>query len=281
MILSRGTLMAVTLVCAATLQGQVAHAQSIWMPPTTNSQIRLEVLKPMYDAEGVGFWTQAWYLSGQARLSPVVALQFEVPYSRYEEEGFETQSTVGNPYIGMVYGAKDLKGVIVEAGGRLPLLSEEDVDEDLAALINGWAADFTRMEAFAPETVTLRLRAGGHVVNNAESGVNLRLMLGAQAWIPTDDGETELVADADMGLWMLGTQANVGAVLSAKTLLTESDLSISERSEFQLGLSGSMRFGQVEPGIHARLPLANEGLIGLGEFVDAVVGVTCTVHLVP
>ena len=46
-------------------------------------------------------------------------------------------------------------------------------------------------------------------------------------------------------------------------------------------MSGSMRFGQVEPGIHARLPLANEGLIGLGEFVDAVVGVTCTVHLVP
>lgn len=268
---------AVTVTCFV----QKVKAQSIWLPPATASQIRLEALKPVFDLEGVGFWTSAWYLSGFARVGPRVALEVELPFSMYEEEGVESQSTLGNPYLGVVYGAQDRTGPIVEAGGRLPILSDERAADNIGAVISGWVADVNRMESFAPDMAALRLRAGGYLVNNPQAGMAIRLMAGGQAWIPTSGGDGEVALDADLGLWNLGPQIAVGAVLSLKTLVTESDLSFSERSELQLGLVGSVRWGQVEPGIHAHLPLGNEGLIGLGEVIDVVLGVHCTVHLVP
>jgi hypothetical protein len=275
----RNALLTLALSAAITGISHSANAQSIWMPPTMGSHIQLEAMKPSYSVEGVGFWTSAWYLGGLARLSPAVALYLEVPFASYEEEGFESQSTIGNPYVGIVYGSVERRGFVLEAGGRIPAVSEQDASDKLGAIITGWTADFTRFEAFAPETIALKVKGGGYLVSNPQSGLVLKLMLGAHAWIPTGGGDGELVADVDMGLWKLAPKGSIGAVISEKTLLTQGDLSLTERSEFQLGLSGSMRFGQVEPGIHLHLPLGNEGLIGLGELVDVVWGVNCTVHL--
>jgi hypothetical protein len=257
-----------------------AGAQSIWLPPATGSQVTVEAMKSVYDpSEGIAFLSTAWYMSGWVRLNPNLGLALEVPYSNYEEDGFDAQSTIGNPYVGVVCGSQDLRGWVVEAGGRIPILGEADFDENYAAMANGIATDVTRTEAFLPEVASVRIRAGGYAASNPQSGMVIRIMAGGSVWIPTSGGDSEFLGEADIALWRLDPKANVGAILSAKTLLTESDLSFTERSEFQLGVAGGLRFGQVEPGVHAHLPLSNEGLFGLGQIQDVVVGVNCTVHL--
>lgn len=271
---------AVALTLLTVLAAPSAQAQSIWLPPANRSQLSLEADKAMYaESEDIGFMTTAWFLTGWAQVSPTLALQAELPYARYEQESYDAESLVGNPYVGIVYGSVDRQGVVVEAGARLPLVSEDDAFENLGAAFNGIATDVTRMEAFLPKLVTVRLRAGGYAISNTHTGLYLRMMAGGQFWIPTDDGDTETLADVDLGLWHLNDKSSFGAVFSAKSILSEPDLSFTERSEFTLGLSGSMRFGRAEPGVDVRLPIGNEGFLGVGEFVDAVLGAHVVVHL--
>lgn len=63
-------------------------------------------------------------------------------------------------------------------------------------------------------------------------------------------------------------------------MLSEDNLSFSERSEFQLGLDANTTFGNVRPGVHLHLPLGDDGLFSTGQAVSFVFGLNVTL-LIP
>jgi len=92
-------------------------------------------------------------------------------------------------------------------------------------------------------------------------------------WIPTDNGDTEVFADVVGQIWFQGDQFLFGATLTGRSLLTESGLNLTERSEIQLGFGVNRTFGNVRPGFHVHIPVLDEGLILMGARVGAVFGV--------
>ena len=256
-------------------------AQSIWMPQPDAPFVRLEWYKANYDlANDITFLTSVWFLTGAIKVAPTIAVVAEVPFSYYNEEPssgtFEAESAFGNPYVAVLVGSTGTVGV-GEFGIRLPMVT----DDNFSALVNGWMTDFSRWEAFLPDILTVRARGGANLPA-ASGAISIRLLVGANLLVPTEGGgDSELMADADAGIWYRPVNFTVGAVLSGKTLLSESDLSLKERSEAQLSLAALAQFGSFEPGVSLRLPLFNDGLAGLGDLVSAVYGLNLTVHLGP
>lgn len=267
------------LVAATIVTGNRAAAQSIWMPPTPAPNFRIEVYKPNYDFDGAKFLTTAWFFSWTVSPTPNTALYIEIPFSHYDEESFfgtfESEKLIGNPYVGVIFEPEG-SSVIGELGFRLPIASADNV----SAAINGAIADFSRWEAFLTDVATIRARIGTRLKADSKGTVTVRLMGGMNLLVASGLGvDSEIMADADAGLWYQGPVTTLGATLSVKALMTEDNLDFSERSEFQLGLNASARFGQLEPGIHIHLPLSDDGALSLGNYVSSIIGVSLTAHL--
>ena len=158
----------------------------------------------------------------------------------------------------------------------MPIASEGN---SLAAL-NGTIADFSRLEAYLTDVTTVRGRIGTIYRADSNDGVSLRIMFGVNLLISSGLGvDSEIMADADVGLWYQGPTTTLGAILSVKALMTEDRLDFSDRSEFQFGLTASTRLDQLEPGIHLRLPLSDDGALSLGNYVSSIIGISLTAHL--
>lgn len=254
------------------------HAQSAWLPPAEGTIIALEAYKAKYDVESeIKFATSIWFLSGQIVVGPKTALLLDVPFSYFDDTpplDTEAESVIGNPYIGVSLGPyRD--GFRIDIGARLPMADETQSN----ALLNGLYTDFYRAGAFLPEAATLRLlvsrdrkNASGTLISRSRAGVSI--------WMPTDlQVGRDLLFDSDINLWYRPGKLAVGGMFAWRFLMSASGGSFTQRSEFQLGAGATWRSGAVEPGIHARIPLGNEGLIGLGTLVNVIFGFNVTVHI--
>jgi hypothetical protein len=258
----------------------LAHAQTVWMPPTFATYLRVEFCRPL----GLfSYPTATWYFSGAARLSSSWAVLAEIPIARYTSAGLaflddDTYqpdiTSIGNPYLALSYGS-DRSWLLLEAGVRLPVYHELS-----AATIAGIVADATRAEAFEPDHICYRVRTGAHWQFCSAPVVRLRCMVGASYLVPTVEGENEWFGDADAGVWIQGRGLMAGAVLATKVLMTESrSMFHPERSELQLGVTATYRLGPIEPGVQVRLPLTDYGLYYLSALADPVLGLNITAHL--
>lgn len=254
-------------------------AQSPWVPPTPAPNFRIEAYKPRYKSDGAKFLSTAWFLSWTFSTTAGSALYVELPFSHYDfESSFgssNSEKLIGNPYLGIIIGSEHTS-LTGELGFRLPIASEGN---SLAAL-NGTIADFSRLEAYLTDVTTVRGRIGTIYRADSNGGVSLRIMFGVNLLISSGLGvDSEIMADADVGLWYQGPTTTLGAILSVKALMTEDRLDFSDRSEFQFGLTASTRLGQLEPGIHLRLPLSDDGALSLGNYVSSIIGISLTAHL--
>ena len=262
-----------------------AEAQSLCLPPGSGNQVALEVLKVSFDDEvaDVTFGSTVWFLSGQLKATPGLALVGEIPLSRIDVKAYsvfgdpDPETAVGNPYIGVILRAARTS-FVSELGLRLPVASEDNAD----ALVQGIWSDADRWEAFIPDLIAVRARAGMDVSSPmGTADLITRFRIGPTLWIPTEDGaDAEIFADATASLWFQPATVMFGVTLSGRTLLSEDALSFSERSEFQFGLDANVRFGNVRPGVHFHMPLGDDGLFSTGEAVDFVFGLNVTM-LIP
>ena len=180
-------------------------AQSIWLPPGSGNQIALEIFKPSFadNVSDVTFTSTVWFLSGQIQATPTLALVGEIPLSRIDVKQAwfgdpDAESTIGNPYLGMVYRSAR-STFITELGARLPFVPDDKWDAQLQGL---WS-DADRWEAFYPNMIALRIRAGSDVTSpSGTANLVTRFRIGPTFWIPTEsDIDGEVFADATAGIW--------------------------------------------------------------------------------
>lgn len=254
----------------------VGMSQSIWLPPSGRSSVSLEVLKADWAGNNnITFVSSVWFMTGRYKTSSSLTIAGELPLSHIDfgsSGAFspEASTAIGNPYLGITFNPEN-SFFIGEAGVRVPIISAGAGD----ALVNGWVSEFDRWEAFIPDLLTVRVRLGGNINSNSKI-FRARFLGGGTLWIPTESGSHEVFADAIGQFWFQESKFTFGTTLSARTLLTGPSGDFIERSEFQLGFSANGTFGNVRPGFHFHIPLADEGLLGVGQVVDAVFGINIT-----
>lgn len=248
----------ITMMMVFMMGSSSLTAQSIWLSDNDGKGISLEGSKPSLDMDGYSFSTGAFFLGFRFPIGKSLLIA-ELPYVHaayhYESPYFswkESESGIGNPYIGLRTKISD-SSTFAEVGFRLPVASE---DKWLANMI-GIYSNLDRQEAFVPNQ--LPITAMLNYRKKSDSGLIFRLRGGPLLWINTDksdyDDPVELLMKYSA---QIGYESGPVRLLSGfvgRMIVTEGDLDLSERTIHQLGLSASVGFGNVRPGVVILLPL--------------------------
>ncbi len=263
------TVLAVVAVCAA---GSDTYAQSTWLLPRNVNAVTLEILKPSFDLPGVRFVSSAWVLEGRYAFDSGqrTYLTIDLPVAHLGVDGGESETAVGNPYVGVTNFAREAP-IVYELGLRIPVASES------GGGLTGLLADFDRFEAYATDTFSLRgtmsyfpSRSGDWVLLT-RLGSSLLFNTGS---VPEGAAKADLYANYAFFTWYLTSRFQAGLGFAGRFLITDPG-SIAERTAHQLGASFQADLSAVIPGVHVRLPLDDN----LTEFVDVVVGLSVVVPL--
>ena len=264
---------AILVTCAVTCLQSGLSAQSLWMDQTSDRAIFVEFLKPEFEgADNADFLTSDIFLSGRFPITSVVAVEAEMPFSRYgTDDGAveRSQSAIGNPYLGARIRGSALT---TRVGVRLPVASGDDG----TALTSGRLTDYDRFEAFLPDVFSVNASFAGPT-QLSESFV-LNMGGGPALLLFTEDtggDDSEIYAQYFLVPQYNGQMVTVKAGVTGRALMTESDLNFGERSSHQVGMAAALNYGTVRPGLHLRIPLDED----LSEDIDYVLGVNATVVL--
>jgi hypothetical protein len=215
-------------------------------------------MKPFFDTDGFfgdgfGFTTSILDATVVVPFSPGPALFVRMGLAHATIEGAPSSSTLSNPRLGVLFGEEGATNG--ELHVDLPLGSEFG-DDDYATGM-AFLTDFERIERFLPDAWS----AGGSVTAESitESDTRFGGRLGANVWVPTEDG-----ADAEViGLFggfvrVPARSARIGAELSGLVIVSESGLSLGERMTSHLTLSGALPSVAASPEVYVRLPLDDD-----------------------
>ena len=270
----------------ATLQLTTSlSAQPIWLEQPSGNSIAIEVLKPNFKGDDdFTFISSALFLSGRFSLGGNLIFVGEVPLAHANlddikivdpstgetifELDFESETIIGNPYVGLQF-HKPGSNIFTEIGGRIPVTP----DDKFSASSIGASADFDRLEAFASDLLAITGKINYH--NKNASNLVIRLRGGPTVWIPTDEGDTELLLDYSAQVGYEGQQVSVIGGLTGRLIVTEEDLDFGERTFHHLGASASLNLGTVSLGIHFRIPIDED----LSDSIDSVLGLNLVFQL--
>ncbi len=265
------TLFAVSLaLAAAAMMAPSALAQSLWMPRDHESAVMLELLKPSFDGVDEEFASFSGFLGFRSAPKSKVSIVAEASIARLGyDDGFSQISSfsLGDIYVGMEYGPS-AGPVFGELGVRLPTSSESEAD----ARLTGVLSDVARWEAFLSKTISIQ--AAANYRRATTSGLYYRLRLSPTFAIPTEnqfggsDPELFAIYSGQLGMEMPAVRMGVGLV--ARTWISESDLSFSERTTTQLDAHVDFCSGSFRPGVDVKAPLDDE----LNDIVPVTVGVS-------
>jgi len=241
------------------LSSALSTAQVNWMSPLHEPGISLEISKVSYEWDrNLSFWSIQYSLSGRIRLADRLDLLLEFPYSHFSRKAYSyyggsyyerSESTIGNPLLGIELAGRESSPVL-KFGVRLPL-AEVDY-QNYHASDFGMASAMDRWEAFWPKLLTLQLSTGYRVVEMNQ--YQFQFLFSPTAMFP-DEGDPELLADCSAEFWLTQRYVRAGLGINGRLIVTESDLSFDERTQFQAGASLSATIGSFHPGIHIRVPL--------------------------
>ena len=213
-------------------------AQSIWLPQSDVNSITIEALKPNFDSEfGFSTASAAIFLSGRFSIKENVFFIVELPFVHSNRDEIkivnpatgeiffqidpESETMIGNPYIGFEFHRTGSR-IFTEVGIQAPIASDDKPD----AAQFGVSADFDRIEAFAPHL--LKISGKINYYNKNSSNVVVRLRGGPTVWIPTEEGDAELLADYSAQVGYVGKQISIIGCLTGRMIFTESDIYIGE-----------------------------------------------------
>jgi len=259
-------------------------AQSNWLPQSSDNNISIEALRPSFKGDNnFSFASSVVFLCARFALRKNVFIIGELPFAHSNPEEIkivdpatgqtifqidpDAETMVGNPYVGFEFHKSDSR-VFTEIGVQIPIATE---NKPSAAFL-GLSSDFDRFEAFAPHL--LKISGKLNYYNKNTSNVIVRLRLGPTAWIPTEEGDTELLADYSAQFGYEGQRITLMAGITGRMIVTESNLDFGERTFHHLGASAFLNSGALRPGIHVKFPL-DETL----DNINYVLGVTLGIQL--
>jgi hypothetical protein len=247
------------------------YSQSIWLEPIGDRVLYLEILKPSFDYGDYTFPTSVWFLSGRWRLDDKLWLVGELPFAVAEREqdpwfgsaSGSSDASIGNPYAAVVLRGADMERY-GDFGVRLPFPSEANLGSAVGAITE--LVD--RVEAFAPDVLTLA--AAYNHLHKTSGEFAVRARLGTVLDVPTEGGDVELFALYSVQAWYEDETAAAGGGLSGRLLLTQGNLDLGERTLHQLALFVNVTLGRWIPGLQMRFPIEDD----FSRLVDLVVGLS-------
>jgi len=243
-------------------------AQPIWLGLDNKNFIAVEALKPNFDGDsglsGFSFPSAGYFISGRFSVGKTLTFVGELPiaHAGIDEEFFnESETTIGNPYLGLEF-RRPGANTFIEFGGRLPTAPD---DKFLAPLV-GLASDLDRLEGFVPDLLAVTGKI--NYIKKNDSNVQFRLRGGPTAWIPTSGGgDTEFLLDYGAMVGFEGSQISIIGGVTGRGILSE-DGSFGERTFHQLTIAVMVDLGAIIPGIQLRFPLDDD----LQGSIDNVIG---------
>ncbi len=240
-------------------------AQPIWLAQTSDKSIAIEVFKPNLAGDfGFSFMSSALFLSGRFSLGSNLIFVSEIPLAHAHQDDinivnpltgetmfefdFDPETIIGNPYIGLEF-RKPGPGVFAEIGMRIPITP----DDKFSAPSFGAMADYDRLVAFAPDLFTITGKI--NYQNKNVSNLIIRLRGGPTVWIPTEEGDTELVLDYSAQVGYEGQLVSIIGGFTGLLIVTEEELGMGERTVHHLGATASFNLGTLHPGVLFRIPI--------------------------
>jgi hypothetical protein len=232
-------------------------------PPTTEQTFGLSFARPKLDESGLGLMAGAYDVYGTIALKSQWSLLFDLPFSRYSVDGFDTESGVGNPFIGAQYSSSPKTAY--QVGLYLPLIGAED----FAAHGINMLVHPEQFQRFAPETFSLyasRICRSSH-----EEGLFWGSEVSFVMMISTDDDdsddtEVELPYGFAIGYQAADFEGRFGLV--GAWWVTDSEDDFVDRFVNSIQLQGGSSFGEWHPSVFIRFPLRDE----FQEFMDFHLG---------
>ena len=257
------------ILAGAMLAPRPASSQSIWLPRDIDRSVTLEFLKPDFDEDlssDEDFMTGAAFLSTRLPLSSKLSFIGQIPFARYSGPGI-SDGALGNVYVGIEErGSGSLFG---EFGIYLPTSSDNAPN----ALVTGLLSDVARWEAYFDNTVSAQAALNYHRVTPSHFMVGLRV--GPALLIPTESNiDKEIYANYSGRIGYEDRLWRAGAGLTGRMLLTQGNLSLSERTVHQFEVHADVGRGTIRPGIELKIPLGD-----LGESIPMVLGASLTLVL--
>jgi hypothetical protein len=267
-----------------------AFGQSSWLDQSPDRAIWLEIQKPNFTDEYLGgglfsepmkttFSTATFFLSGRFRLGGLLTLKAELPFTNAGLKDYTfidffgdtvhfdsySENQFGNPLVGVEIGAPGSR-FTADFAVRFPIVDDEHLLASEFALFT----DYDRFEAFFPDIMTFT--AGANYRYAGPTGLLINLRAGPAFMVVTEEGnntDPELFADYGAQAGYQGSRVTLLGGFTGRAIITEGDLSFSERTIQQLGLSGSYTFGRFIPGLLFRVPMDDD----LGDILDFVFGI--------
>lgn len=255
-----------------------ATAQPVWLDPPLEPSFSLELRKAGFKEflQDASLLTTTWLLNGQVPVGGPIFVEADIPFSYFSQtQAGETTSeaAIGNPYLGMAYRTRtEIQGVDLRVGGRLPLSS------DTFALFPGQLTSVEQFGSFLLDILTLR--ASGRYTYVFEEGGTLGATVAPFVTIPTGEDlggnrSTDLFASYDVRGGYETEDIVALASLIGVVQLSDADLDGADRVVHQLGLALRGRLAQVEPGLHAYIPIQG-GFFGVSDLVGFMFGFSVT-----
>ncbi|MEN8376423.1 MAG: hypothetical protein ABFS34_13330 [Gemmatimonadota bacterium] len=256
------------------------RAQSLHDAPRLDSEVGLELIRPVFD----GLDTNALTFSGQASLrwkvTDKVAVLADLPFTRLSTPvpvtGFgeaRSGARLGNPLLGFRYRAAD-SATAIDVAVRLPidLQTGDNFPETVGAF-----GDFDRWEAYMPDLLSVIARASGEW--DITEKVVGRFSLGG-VLSTTDLGSFGSGGSAYSMTYGGGVSADVGPVtltpgFTGRLRLDAGSADLAQRTVHQFALGVLYDAVRARPYVRLRVPIDED----LSRIVNLVVSVGVIVPL--
>jgi len=243
-------------------------AQPVWLSPTPDPGISVEVLKPKFEEtqfESISILSSVWFLSARIRMDRTFHALWELPIAGFDGEYYnyyygyypgpiswpiDGETAVGNPYIGLeVMDRREMW--YGRFGVRLPIIG----DDNYYAREYGIVADVDRAEAFSDDLTPLMIRFG--IRSPRGSNLAVHAWAGPTFWLYGGNytGDNETLIDYGIQMWVVSDVARIAGGITGRYIISLEDADFGESSVHQFGFAANVGRGSIRPGVHFRVPL--------------------------
>lgn len=241
-----------------------AQVMNPLVPATSGGAV--DITKPFLDGSEFGTITsivRPTVFIGLGERSTLVA---RVPLVIATSEGQSSSTTLGNVDVGIDF--HDENGVPRGSLSVILPTAQEFGDDDYATGV-GILSDVLHAERYSSELWSAH---GTLTPTRPIDGGMIGMRIGGSVWVPKGDGDTEFLARYGAFLSHTSGSALFGLELEGVAIVSESDLSASERTMHEIGGSIGLALDRWTPELFVRVPIDGD----VRDYVSANVGLRVT-----
>ena len=243
-------------------------------PPIDKTRFRLRYLRPFYKGgSDLSFLSGVYDLSVSIPVGSKMNIVGSIPFVTMGNEGIETESGIGNIYIGLQHRLKSTaeKGMTLSFGAFLSTTSEDKYSVPLL----GMSTNYFELQKYFSNLLAIYGNVAYH--RHQSNGLMYGLEIGPYLMIPTkgEGSEMELFLHYGLSCGYRIKDFVLKAEFAGVGIVTEDIDNLGDRFVHSLTFGVLWGRGSIKPGIFYKLYLNKE----LSESINGVLGIKVEVVL--